>query len=162
MLAQSILAWDMPYWKGDNINIRRYSDKKSPSQKPRDHFKRTCRWWHTLSLENEQFNLFRWRRAAYDSGGGITRIGIVKIPQYTNLLYICYKIQNFCIPDMNTCTCTCPLSHPFITPHFGTPLYFSLPRGFSTWIRQQCKANNQETSFLIFMYIICTKSALVY
>ena len=51
------------------------------------------------------------------------------------------KIQGFCIPDMNTCTCplshpliTPPLSHPFITPSFGTPLYFScgLPRGFST------------------------------
>ena len=56
---------------------------------------------------------------------------------YNTLLYICYKIRGFCIPDMNTCTC--PLSHPlyhtpFITPPFGTPLYFSrgLPRGFST------------------------------
>ena len=53
------------------------------------------------------------------------------------LLYICYKIQDFCIPDMNTCACSLshPLYHnPFITPPFGTPLYFSygLPRGFST------------------------------
>ena len=31
---------------------------------------------------------------------------------------------------------TPPLSHPFITSPFGTPLYFScgLPRGFSTWM----------------------------
>ena len=63
--------------------------------------------------------------------------------EYACLLYICYKIHDFCIPDMNTCTCplshpfiTPPLSHPFITPPFGTPLYFScgLPQGFSTWM----------------------------
>ena len=43
---------------------------------------------------------------------------------YSCLLYIYYKIQGFCISDMNTCKC--PLSHllyhtPFITPLYHTP-----------------------------------------
>ena len=71
---------------------------------------------------------------------------------YFYLLYICYKIQGFCIPDMNTCTCPLlhPLYHiPIITPlyHtlFGTPQYFScvLPRDFSAWV-QTTNVNNDK------------------
>ena len=65
---------------------------------------------------------------------------------------------------------------PFITLPFETPMYFScgIPRGFSAWMPttpsrgtkqnktfwrnlliKWCQVNNQVTSFLIFMYIIC-------
>ena len=40
--------------------------------------------------------------------------------RFVILSYICYKIQDFCIPDMNTCTC--PLSHLFYHTPLSQPL----------------------------------------
>ena len=45
---------------------------------------------------------------------------------YSLIIYLLYKIQNFCIPDMNTSTCLLshPLYHtPFITSPLSHPLY---------------------------------------
>ena len=60
------------------------------------------------------------------------------------LLYICYKIQGFCIPDMNTCTC--PLSHPLLEHlcifHADYLEVFPLES-----LRQQCNQGGHNKTF---------------